>query len=724
MAIFEHFNELKLTADQKGALTALDNFLDNDSQIFLLKGYAGSGKTTILRGFLEYLTSIKTEYVLMAPTGRAAKVLRERTGKDAFTIHKSIYSFDELVELENGDSFRYYYKLRNNSEVAHRIFIVDESSMISDMESKGEFFQFGTGCLLSDLIEFSRVQHPGAATKIIFVGDPCQLPPVNDSSSKAFDKNYLHSRFGVSVEETEMKEVYRYGSASGIAKAAMKIRRSMSSGYFNDFDLRQNDVDIFNPTHSTFLNQYDSIDGSKIIVAYKNKTCLDLNQDIRKRKYGTRNLPVQKGDIVIMGGNNYRKGIYNGEFAVVNEVSPNNELRTIYLKGQQPVTLTWRTIDLVFPSAGGEHKVVDGKIIENFLYGDNYLKPEEMQALYVDFLQRHPRLKKGTDEFKETIIDDEYFNCLMIKYGYAVTCHKAQGGEWDTVFTVWDHDNRENFNYLTDEQATAGKTNDRFYRWAYTAVTRASKKLYAINPPHFTSFSKMRFIDPEVSQSLHQLEGVDPISEEVVLDNMLSEAMENLQLSEQPIQIQDHFINVRHAVAKQHINVIGWEKRNYEIWYHFLREEKKAVLKTWINGNLQFNGRYMIQPVKGSNDALAKELEIMLSKLPKVIVKRNTEKPVQQAIEFDAEVEERLPFTRTLFDSLQGLMIEAGISIDKVEHYPHRERYLFSKASDKTVIDFEYDGKGFFGRVLPVQSQTNNIALLLHLKDFLIKLNE
>jgi tRNA A37 threonylcarbamoyladenosine biosynthesis protein TsaE len=724
MSLLNHFSTLRLTYDQKESLVKLEHFLKTSSQVFMLKGYAGSGKTTILKGFVDYLQSMNKEYLLMAPTGRAAKVLQERTGANASTIHKSIYNFDKLVELEEGDSFRYYFKLRSNSEVANKIFIVDESSMISDQENKGEFFQFGTGCLLSDLIEFTRVQHPGAATKLIFVGDPCQLPPVNDSSSKALNIDYLQSTFALGIEEVEMKEVYRQGDTSGIAKRAMNIRRSISSGYFNDFDLRENDQDIFNPNHSKFLNDYEDVKETKIIIAYKNKTCLDLNQDIRERKYGEKNLPVQKGDILIMGANNYRKGIYNGEFTVVNEVAPYNEVRTVYLKGRSPVSLSWRNIELVFPTIGGEHKIVNGKIIENFLYGDNYLRPEEMQALYVDFLQRHPDVKKGTEEFKEAILEDEYFNCLMVKYGYAVTCHKAQGGEWHTVFTVWDHENRENFNHLTDLQPTRGKTNESFYRWAYTAVTRASKKLYAVKPPYFTSYSKMHFIDEPVADSLQELEGNDPIAIEVELDNELTALMDQMNLFQQPVQLQDHFIKVKHATAKHFINIIGWERKNYEIWYRFLREEKQAILKTWIDAQQQFNNRYMIQAGKGTDPAFAKDVEEMLKRLPNITVKRNTSDTIISAIEFDIEVEEKLPFTRNLFDDLERILVGTGIIIDKLEHYEYRERFTFSKGGEKLVLDFEYDGKGFFGRILPVKNKTNNSPLLTEIKSLLTMLKD
>jgi hypothetical protein len=514
--------------------------------------------------------------------------MREKTGQEAFTIHKSIYSYEDMVEIEEGDSFYYNYNIRNNTDVAGKIFIVDEASMLSDAKSESEFFCFGTDQLLSDLITYTRVDQPKVNSKIIFVGDPCQLPPVGDNSSKAFDTVYLKEKFNLSSEETEMKEVKRQGGDSGILQAAAKIRKSISASYFNDFNLRSNEKDILNPTYETFLDTWQEAASPKIIIASKNKTCLDLNLQIRERRFGNADLPVQKSDIVIMGANNYRKGIFNGEFAVINEVSDIVTQRTILLRGKNPVTLYWRDVELIFPDAESNNKIVKGKMLENYLYGDNYLKPEETQALYVDFTLRHKGLKPKTNEFKEAIINDEFFNCLLMKYGYAVTCHKAQGGEWDNVFTVWDNDNMEDFNCFIEKQRRAGKTNQVFYRWAYTAITRASKTLYALNPPSFNSYSTMAFLDVTVMNSLEDLTGKQFQTEEINLDNELLEQLSVMGLLEQPIEFQDNFIKVRESVRKQYIEIIGWEKIDYEIRYSFRRDQDKAVFRTYVNGKNEF----------------------------------------------------------------------------------------------------------------------------------------
>lgn len=716
MSIFDHFKHLNLSQGQETALTKLEAFLAGPGQVFMLKGYAGSGKTTILKGLVEYLNATGKKNKLMAPTGRAANVIREKTGSEAFTIHKSIYSYDDMVEIAEGDSFYYYYKIRNNVDVSGNVFIIDEASMLSDAKNESEFFRFGSGHLLSDLITYTRVAQPNVNSKIIFVGDPCQLPPVGDNSSKAFNDSYLKEHFNLSCEESEMKEVNRQGEDSGILKAATKIRMSISARFFNDFNLRSNGKDIINSTYESFLDTWQEAKSPKIIIANKNKTCLGLNLQIRERIFGNADLPVQKSDIVIMGGNNYREGIFNGEFAVVNAVSDNTTSRTISLRGKPSVTLCWRDVELVFPDAESNNKIVKGKMLENFLYGDNNLKPEETQALYVDFTSRHKGLKPKTEEFKEAIIQDEYFNCLLMKYGYAVTCHKAQGGEWDNVFTVWDHDNTKGFDCFTDKQQRAGKTTQDFYRWAYTAITRASKTLYALNPPVFNSYSTMAFIDETVMNVIKEFTDNTVQTEEITLDNELLQELSALKLLEQPIQFQDHFIKVRQAVSKQHIKIVGWEKFYFEIRYSFTREQDRAVFRTYVNGQNEFRNPFVSMPNRSSNSSFNNSLAEILNHLPNVSIKRDTVETISSQIQCDFEFKEEFPFTRNLFDDLVVLFQETDIKIDDIKHLQYKERYTFKRNNETAVVDFEYKMNGFFGRVVPIPNMTNSKSLLSNIQ--------
>jgi hypothetical protein len=723
MSIFSHFPHITLSKDQESALQKIDNFLSSETDVFILKGYAGSGKTTILKGLVEYLHQSNRNFSLMAPTGRAAKVIREKTGQEAYTIHKSIYSYEDLVENEENESFFYEYKIRNNLEAHNRVYIVDEASMVSNGFSQGEYFRFGTGCLLDDLISFSRIGEPLVNAKIIFVGDPCQLPPVSDNSSNALDADYLATQFKLSVEEAEMKEVKRQSGKSGILEKAGKIRKSISSGYFNDFDLRSNNKDIVELDYNNFLNIWDRAEGTKIIIGYKNETCLEINNEIRKRLWGSAELPVQIGEIIILGGNNYRKNVFNGEFGVVSNISQIPIVRDVLIKNKPSVTLSWREIELVFPDIETENKTVKGLILENFISGENYLKPEETQALYVDFVKRHPTLKPKSEEFKQAIMNDEYFNCLLLKFGYAVTCHKAQGGEWENVFTIWDHENRPGFNCYKDKQLRSGKTNVNFYRWAYTAVTRASKKLFALNPPFFNSYSSVTFIEQAVTNALETLTGKKITTEELIIEEDALKEMEKFGLLNEAVQLQDHFIALRHSLRKHYIDISDWEKKGSEISYKFSRVGDKAALKTWINKDHIFNGKYMKLPSLTNNDEFYKETEFIIVNMPPYTVLRNTAETVLSGIEFEIEQEEKFPFTKNLYDDLQKSLTGSNIVIDEIKHQSYRERYTFVRGSEKAVLDFEYNGDGFFGRVVVLNNHCNSNILIYEIKNIVIELS-
>jgi len=730
MNIFNHFQHINLTNDQRTAVGQVATFLEGEENIFILKGYAGSGKTTLLKGLVEYFREIDRKYQLMAPTGRAAQVINQKTGSEATTIHKGIYCFEELKEIEiqgddNSGSFLYFYKIRNNREVHNSVLIVDEASMVSDTLSQGEFFRFGSGYLLKDLITYSRIQQAATNTKIIFIGDPAQLPPIGMNFSPALDEKFLEERYRLKVAFTEMKEVKRQDKNNGILLSASKIRRCLTSGFFNDFDLKENGKDIFNPAYKNFLETYKSQNGTKIILAYKNRTALYLNKTIRRDKFGA-SLPIQSGDTVIIGGNNYRLGILNGEFGVVTKTEINTISRNVsfYNKagGTTSVRLTWRTIELLLPGDGGQPKSVKGYILENYLHGDNYLKPEEQQALYIDFKKRYPQLKPKTEEFKEAICTDPFFNCILLKFGYAVTCHKAQGGEWEHTFVFWDKGVPSHFNFFESQQSSHGKTNADFFRWAYTAITRASGKLYCINPPCFNSFSGMSFIDSHVQSAYQELtsQTVPPI--EIKLEGAVLQALESFRLQDAPPPIQDHFLSNWHKLSKQFIDIVGWERKGYEIRYYFKRGKETAAFKFWVNGQNQFKDKFQKLPGGTNSDELFGAISKLIESPIHVKVSRKNGEPIFPKIVFDKEMEEQQPFLKFLFDSLTEQIQLLNIEAVGVNHQNYRERYAFLRGTEKAVIDFEYDGNGFFGRVVPLENRCNSLKLIEDIKTSIDKL--
>lgn len=502
MSIFNHFKHLNLSPGQETTLTKLEAFLDSPVQVFMLKGYAGSGKTTILKGLTEYLKSNKKEFILMAPTGRAAKVLRDKTG-DGVTIHKGIYNFLQLesvnqnAEDDADHSFHYYFPL-NDLGTTEKIIIVDESSMISSVESKNELFTFGTNILLNDLLTYARLQTSNS--KIIFVGDPAQLPPYGDNKSLALDKQYFNE-LGITVEETEMTEVLRQGN-NLILENAKKIREILKTEnrvelqfeFDNESFVKIEAVDIVEKYTSYFPV---SEIGNGIVISFSNAQCHHYNIAIREKIF-PKQQEVVSGDLLLINNNNYHTysaELFNGDMAKVISVNPEiiSQSAPVFcdvngVRVKKNIKLNFRKIVIRIPSHPDE---INCYIIDSLLHSiDRDLSINEMKALYINFMIRFNEEQKskreaggkwhkvGSEEFKQALKNDPFFNALKVKFGYAITCHKAQGGEWDKVFV--DYYGRVSL-----------KTDP--LRWCYTATTRGINTVFAINTPQFGKLDKFKF---------------------------------------------------------------------------------------------------------------------------------------------------------------------------------------------------------------------------------------
>ena len=498
MSIFNHFQHINLTNDQHIALEKIQEFLHSDENIFILKGYAGSGKTTLLKGLIDYLKELKKSFDVMAPTGRAAKILRDKTGLGQ-TIHRIIYNFEELQTLQDKDnkddfSFHYIFPVRHIDE-NDKVLIIDEASMISSKEAKTELFTFGTDILLNDILTYSRIPH--STNKIIFVGDPGQLPPVGDNSSKALISEYF-DKLGIKTQKIILKEVVRQ-KENTILQNATKIRLLIGAETRSELTLNYDENCFVKIKSENIASQYAEKFplpeiNQGVIIAFSNSQCLNYNMSVRKKIFPQIET-VTTGDILIINHNNYHTygvELMNGEMVKVMHVDQNVIIRKnipVYetINGKRVkkhVSLSFRKVTIRVEDYSEE---INCLIIDSLLNSPNRdLTISEMKALYVDFVMRFqakqkekkekglPYFKVGSEEFKEQLKSDIYFNALRVKYGYAITCHKAQGGEWHTTFV--DYYGRTS---LKDDPL----------RWSYTATTRAVKKCFAANAPNISVFS-------------------------------------------------------------------------------------------------------------------------------------------------------------------------------------------------------------------------------------------
>ena len=504
MKIFDHFQHINLTNDQRNALEKLHAFLESEERVFILQGYAGSGKTTILKGFVGYLESLKKKYQLMAPTGRAAKVIREKTKKEATTIHRGIYNFESLDtfeaenELVEEQSYHYVFPINQISE-DQNILIIDESSMVSSKESKHELFTFGTGFLLNDLLTYAKIST--SKNKLIFVGDPAQLPPVGDNKSLALNPDYFISDLNLCTKTAELTEVVRQND-NLILKNAEKIRNLIFSENRNelkfDYDaesfVQSNPNDFYEHFADTFPTPKV---GDGVIIAYSNGQCFHNNIAIREKLF-----PNQKdlvvGDIILINNNNYHTygtELFNGDLAQVVEVNPDTISQSapvmIDKNGKKEriiISLRFKWIKIRLPHFSEDISCLIHYDLLNSVNRD--LSIDEMKAVYINFLIRFneeqkkrkekglPSYKIGSEEFKNALKSDPFFNALKIKYGYSITCHKSQGGEWEKVFV--DYSGRVSL-----------KTEP--LKWCYTATTRARESVICLNAPNFGVFSRLNF---------------------------------------------------------------------------------------------------------------------------------------------------------------------------------------------------------------------------------------
>ena len=651
----------------------------------------------------------------MAPTGRAARILGDKNQSAATTIHRGIYNFHKLeteeARDEQGqilDGFQFIYTLASDADIVRQVFIIDEASMVSDAYAESEFFRFGSGYLLRDLLTFAKVGLANVHTQLIFVGDPAQLPPFGMNDSPALDEAYFQGTYKIQVQSAELRQVIRQGGESGVLAMATQIRQGLSSGYLNYFNVADNGHDLRSLPFGQFWDEYTQADRNKIIITYKNKTAKSLNDQVRAKQFGINSPSLMPGDMIIVGLNNYRYGVTNGTFGMVQSVGE-VESRTVFIKGVRPVGLRWQTVVVLVRGDDTELRVIEALTLLNFLESDEgKLTSAEMRALFVDFTERANKegIRRKSSEFAEALKVDPYFASLMMKYAYAITCHKAQGGEWRSVFTFWDKNTTEDFNPFTDEQSPTGRSNIGFFRWAYTAITRSSDKMLAVNPPRFTPFSKMTWIDMTLVNEFLATQGVQ--SNQLTWGDKQQALIDRLGLRGRELFIQHKMAGLSYQMAELGLTITSVRSTQYLETVYFSDSSESVGVNFWYNNKRKFT-RY--QKADGS-DTLFASLEPLLNQPLAVIF----ELPSVAGTEPDLTSRTDKPFINLLRQKLNECCTEKTICLSATESFVYRERYTFERGSERAVTDFVFDGDGFFTEVRPLPKLTNSNNLLISIR--------
>jgi len=698
MTLKETFSKYTLTSGQNGLLDELDKFLSDKSTCFLLKGYAGTGKTFMMKGLTDFLTETKRSFRIAAPTGRAAKVISQKTKHKAYTIHKTIYSSKDLKEFktknEDGtETFKFYYELKHNEDPDNTIYIIDEASMLSNVYSEGEFFRFGSGYLLKDLINYINFDNNDHNKKVIFIGDNAQLPPVNMNFSPALDGKYLQDNCNLVSSEFELTEVVRQKAESGILHNATKLRQSLKVNIFNQLDIETSFNDINKTKHEALLSKYleacnNSIDEETIIVAYSNSSVKEYNDFVRNHFFPNQNTITVKDKIILVSNNyNYpQMELLNGDFGIVKEVSTTNESRTIKLKRKNRrnetieinVPLTFRNVTITFTDEEFKKHDIQCKIIENLLYSRHRdLSSDELKALYIDFKIRNEKLKSGTKEFKDAIRSDVYFNALRIKFGYAVTCHKAQGGEWANTFL--------------NCKTSMGYFNSSYFRWLYTGITRAKENLYTLDEPHFAIGSNLQ--PPKI-------ENFQPREDILTLNTEISEIELPFDFSNQTEFVKHIYLLVSECLKDENVNINDIRHTNYLEHYTISQGNETAVFKINYNSH---NKITTIQKPSNSTEFVESVYSKLVKLQHKLVI---VSEPEIKETEFEFEQE----FLREHYELRKRQMFEKNINIIKIEHHKYQEVYTFHKNGFKAVYRFYYNGQCRFTRFDIDRNQTTGLV--------------
>jgi hypothetical protein len=481
-----HSDNIVLKPGQQEAFAQMMDFVNSpDQRVFILVGYAGTGKTTLMKFLIAELAKQKRPYRLLASTGRAAKILSNITGGDdeATTIHSMVYAFNGLnQDLSNVDTSRVEISgqlyltfepstVKPDESQDGMVYIVDEASMVADRtDTNITQAMFGSGRLLKELLDYD--QRPGS--KYLFVGDPCQLPPITETFSPALYPQYFQQAFAIQAGLAQLTEIVRQGEDNDIIRVSQHIRACFQAAppdktAYRGYNYRDylpfsgcNNITL-HPSITSLIQHYvDNIRqhgfNHSTLICRSNRSCLRHSLAIRSQ-LGIGGGPVVKGDLLMVVQNNIC-GLMNGDMVEVVSVA------------DQPIPhagLTMRKVEVRELFTKQKRLIL---MIEDTLTSPTVnLSQVQQQALFLNFINRMKKkgiTQKDPQRFADALRFDPYLNALRCNYGYAITCHKAQGGEWEEVYV----DLPDPFMFQPIKST---------YQWIYTAMTRARQTLHLVN---------------------------------------------------------------------------------------------------------------------------------------------------------------------------------------------------------------------------------------------------
>lgn len=466
--------KIELSTDQKKAMDRFNMFIDGDASVFILKGYAGTGKTTIVKEMISRLSKKGHACHLLASTGRAAKILANATSMITNTVHGLIYKFkdfnqdlDKVVSERNttgvdstGQLVLLFDLIPVESDGKQQYYFVDEASMVSDVKDHCSYqAMFGSGRLLTDLLTYD----PNG--KFVFIGDACQLPPIHQKESPALSAKYFLDTFQQKAIEATLTQIMRQAEGNDIVVASQRLRTLYQNPQpwkwakfpvrgFKNIHLLESQVSIVQ-NYIERIKKYGYNDST--LICFSNRQC-DAVTKIVRQSLGLTSDTLQKDDLLLITQNNNTTGLMNGDLVKVCSVQ---------IK-EHRAGLTFLAVSVREITTQREYSTL---MIADIIYANQTnLTQTQQKELFIDFARRMKKkgIKQKTKSFSDAMLTDPYLNALRAVYGFALTCHKAQGGEWDNVF-------------LDIPRSFPLQPKPFVYQWLYTAMARAKKEFYLVN---------------------------------------------------------------------------------------------------------------------------------------------------------------------------------------------------------------------------------------------------
>ena len=589
----DEFIGYNLTASQRELVTQIEEFLKNDAEhVFILKGYAATGKELILKGLENYLRKIERGMSLVTPTNKTAFWLDQSVDRPVSTIHSMIYEYMETKESEDGqprEASKFIYRLRGNLDSIDHVYVIGESSLLNDEISDCKYLCYGTGKLLEDLMNFIDPNATGCRRKVIFIGDDTQMAP-GSSASSALTSSYFKAMYGDAfpVRIFQLTNVVDEQLKNLILNNAVQIRHAIEKKRYNrlvferdastmiELDKRQ-----FLPT---YVKAYQAVEDNKpIIVASMNQTVKLYNAQIREQLFPGKT-SVQPGDWIMFTKNvwigDYRG--FNGEFAKVLAVK-GSENKYIDFAGHSR-ELRFRYVDIEVTNRYGEKEQLSCELFENLLDASGSVLPD--------------------DEWLEPLINTFYYPVVYAQYGYAITVHKAQGGVWNTVFF--------------DTEFYQNIKNKAGFKWLYTGLTLAKDRLYFTNWTDMGSKLLGTMLSLSNTSSSNTKNATWPLGSSVAINGkptLPSIAIPDIEGSTAYREyVQEVSEELAIVLSQLNIQIVKINNMSYRIRYTFRRGNSHASL------DALYNGKQIITSVEnhrnqGDDENLANEIQEIMDRL-------------------------------------------------------------------------------------------------------------